>query len=236
MSWRDYWNSDTPIYVNARHKDVHYRRIADDIGRLLAGQNLRLLDYGCGEALSADRLAAQVEHLYLCDGADLVRHRLTDRLRAFANVTVLAPEELDAVADGSIDLIVVNSVVQYVSREDLTDLMAQWRLKLADTGRLVIADVLPHNLSPLTDALALLRFAAGNGFLCAAILGLGKTFFSDYRRVRSALGLTHYDENEMLALLRRSGFSAERLDWNLGHNPARMAFSATPTSHATPAT
>ena len=235
MSWRDYWNSDTPIYVNARHKQVHYRRIADDIERLLMEPSPRVLDYGCGEALAADRVAKRCEHLYLCDGAELVRGRLSDRFGDVANITILAPEDLGAIADGSLDVIVVNSVVQYLNREELTRTLAQWRRKLAPGGRLVVADVIPHKVSPVTDAMALLASAAQNGFLFAAVLGLGKTFFSDYRRVRSALGLAHYDEAEMLTLLRTSGFAAERVGWNFGHNQARMAFSGTPTADAAPA-
>lgn len=236
MSWREYWNSDTPIYVNARHKQVHYQRIAEDIGRLLQGPSPRVLDYGCGEALAADRLAKRCGHLYLCDGADLVRSRLQERLGRFANVTVLAPEELDTVPDRSVDLIVVNSVIQYLSIEELSRSLTQWRGKLAPSGQLVIADVLPRNLNPLTDATALLRFAAANGFLLPALTGLGKTFFSDYRRMRATLGLAHYDEGEMLALLGKHGFSAERMRWNFGHNPARMAFAASPKTDAAPAT
>jgi SAM-dependent methyltransferase len=235
MSWREYWNSDTPIYVNARHRQVHYQRIAEDIGRLLSGQNQRILDFGCGEALAADQLTARCAHLYLCDGADLVRRRLRERLGHLANVTVLAPEELDAVPDRSIDLIVVNSVVQYLNAEDLARSLTQWRSKLASAGRLVIADVLPRQLSPVTDAAALLRFAAAHGFLLPAVIGLGKTFFSDYRRVRATLGLAHYDESEMLALLDKHGFVAQRMGWNFGHNPARMAFSASPKTDAAPA-
>jgi ubiquinone/menaquinone biosynthesis C-methylase UbiE len=230
MGWREYWNSDTPIYVNGRHRQVHYRRIAEDIERLLTGPAPRVLDYGCGEALAADRVARRCGHLTLCDGAELVRRRLGERLGHMANITILAPEELGSIADGSLDLIVVNSVVQYLSREELTGMLALWRRKLSPAGRLVIADVLPHQLNPLTDVTALLRFAAGNGFLLAAMVGLGKTFFSDYRRVRATLGLTHYDEAEMLALLRNSGFTAERMATNFGHNQARMGFSATPAA------
>lgn len=232
MSWRDYWNSDTPIYVNARHKQVHYRRIAEDIGRLLTGSSERVLDYGCGEALAADQVAQHCGHLTLCDGADLVRRRLRERFGSVPNITIVAPEDLNATADGSVDLIVVNSVAQYLTQQELATALALWRRKLATRGRLVIADVLPHNLSPLTDVTALLRFAAANGFLLAATIGLGKTFFSDYRRMRAALGLTHYDEADMLALLSSSGFAAERMAWNFGHNPARMAFSATPAADA----
>ena len=29
--WIAFWNSQNPIYVNARHRDVHYRNVAEDI-------------------------------------------------------------------------------------------------------------------------------------------------------------------------------------------------------------
>lgn len=227
MKWLDFWNSDTPIYVSGRHKVIHYARIADDLLRVLPGRNARVMDYGCGEALSADRVAAQCAHLYLCDGAEFVRSRLHQRFEPLGNVTVLAPEGLDAIPNHSLDVIVANSLLQYLSQTELEWALDAWRRKLAPSGKLILADVIPRNVSALTDAAALLRFAAANGFLLSAILGLGRTFFSDYRRVRAELGLTHYDEAQLLGILRQAGLSGERLPWNFGHNPARMAFSAT---------
>src|SRR5262245_49614495 len=46
--WISLWDSDHPIYVNARHFDVHYRAIAADIIRLLPSREARVLDHGCG--------------------------------------------------------------------------------------------------------------------------------------------------------------------------------------------
>lgn len=229
MKWLDFWNADTPIYVNDRHKAVHYRLIAGDILRLLPGPAARVMDYGCGEALCADQVASRCRHLYLCDGAPFVRDRLRARVSALGNVTVLAPEELETIPAGSLDLIVANSLIQYLSHDELKSALSAWRRLLASGGKLVIADVIPHNVSALTDVAALLRFAGRHGFLLAAASGLARTFFSDYRRVRAELGLTHYDEAELLAILRGAGFSGERLAWNFGHNPARMAFAATPS-------
>ncbi len=226
MSWREFWNADTPIYVNDRHKTVHYQRIADDIVRLAPEPDAHVVDYGCGEALAAGRVAAGCGHLYLCDGAEIVRNRLRQRLATSGNVTILSPEEFDAVPDGSIGLIIVNSVVQYLSKDQLVACLAQWRRKLRSTGRLVIADVIPPGIGQLTDATALLRFAAASGFLIAAFIGLVRTFFSDYRRVRAQLGLAHYSEAEFLQILRDAGFTAQRMSWNFGHNSARMAFEA----------
>jgi SAM-dependent methyltransferase len=226
MTWRDYWNSDSPIYVNERHKTVHYRRIAEDIAAHLEGSGGRVLDYASGEALSADIVARRVAHLYLSDGAEMVRDRLRSRFGGLGNVSVLAPEEMDLIEDGSLDLVVVSSLLQYLTRGDLVGLLGRFQVKLKPGGRLIIADVIPPGVGPLTDALALVRFGLSEGFAGAALAGLVRTAFSDYRKKRQELGLTVYAETELLDLLKGAGFAAERLQPNFGHNPARMAFVA----------
>jgi SAM-dependent methyltransferase len=228
MSWREYWNQDTPIYVNARHKAVHYDLIARQLADALPEGRPAVLDFGCGEALSAGLLADRCSRLFLCDGAELVRTRLVDQFGARGNVTVIAPEQLGEIAPGSLDLIVVNSVLQYLSRADLDSLLVIWRGLLAPDGELLIADVIPPDVGPLTDIAALMKLAASNGFLIASFGGLVRTFFSDYRKTRAALGLAHYSEGDMLEVLSVAGYDARRRESNLGHNQARMAFVAVP--------
>ncbi|NIX76318.1 class I SAM-dependent methyltransferase [Microvirga terricola] len=228
MNWRDYWNQDTPIYAGERHKLLHYRLIANDIIDLIISPETRVLDYGCGEALFADRVAAQCGALYLCDAAPLVRDRLREKFGANGKITVLSPEDLPAVPDGSLDLIVVNSLLQYLSLDELRSVLKLWHAKLKEDGRLIIADVIPPNVSPLVDAQALLSFAWKGGFLKAALAGLVRTALSDYRKIREEIGLSHYSQTDMLDVLRDAGFAAARRERNLGHNQARMTFIARP--------
>lgn len=228
MTWREFWNQDTPIYVNARHKAVHYELIARQLADALPDDQPAVLDFGSGEALSAGIVAERCKVLHLCDGAALVRTRLNQQFGLLGNVVVMAPEQLGEIPAGTLDLIVVNSVLQYLSRADLDGLLATWRGLLKPGGRLLIADVVPPDVGPLTDVVALFRLAAGNGFLIASLGGLVRTFFSDYRKKRSALGLAHYSEEQMLALLSAAGYDARRRTPNLGHNQARMAFVAVP--------
>ncbi len=224
--WISYWDSDHPIYVNARHFDVHYANIADDIVRLLPGKQARVLDYGCGEALHADRIAANCATLYLCEAAPSVREKLKARFGKVANIAVTTPEDVAAMPPESLDLIVANSLLQYLKREELLALLKVWRRLLAPGGALVIADVISPKQSALADAASLLNFARRNRFLTAAFIGLVKTTLSDYRKLRAELGLTTYDEVEMLKLLTEAGYDAARLRPNLGHNQGRMAFRA----------
>ena len=224
--WISYWDSDHPIYVNARHFDVHYANIADDIVRLLPSKQARVLDYGCGEALHAGRIAANCATLYLCEAAPTVREKLKARFGKVANIAVTAPEEVAAMEPESLDLIVANSLIQYLKRPELLALLKVWRRLLSPGGALVVADVISPKQSAVADAISLLNFARKNGFLTAAFIGLVKTTLSDYRKLRAELGLTTYPEDEMLKLLAEAGYDAARLRPNLGHNQGRMAFRA----------
>jgi SAM-dependent methyltransferase len=228
MNWRDFWNQDTPIYANERHKLIHYGRIGGDMISFLPSPDAVVLDHGSGEALAAERVAARCGKLYLLDAAPLVRERLKKRFLNNPRVAVLAPEDLDDLDDGSLDLVVANSLVQYLSLDELRVLLKTWRAKLKAGGRLVLADVIPPDLSPVTDAKALLSFAWSGGFLKAALVSLARTALSDYRKIRDELGLAQFGEVEMLEMLHDEGFSAERHEPNMGHNQARMTFVATP--------
>lgn len=226
--WISFWNSQHSIYVNARHLDLHYRDVADRFLQLNPASNANVLDFGCGEATHANRVAARVGQLWLCEAASRVRDSLRTRFGTLANVKVIGPDELRAIPPGTLNLIVANSVAQYLTREELDALLRTWRQLLAPDGRLILADVVPPGVSPMSDALALLRYATANGFLIAAFAGLVRTVLSPYRRIRASLGITTYTEREITERIEHGGFKVERLPFNFEHQPARISFVATP--------
>jgi SAM-dependent methyltransferase len=226
--WLAFWDKPHSIYVNARHKDVHYRLIAQEIAALLPSRNARVLDYGCGEALHAETVAAACGALILCDGAPSVRAGLKARFAANAKIRVLAPDDVERLPQGALDFIVLHSVAQYLSAEQLRALLATFRRLIAPGGVVLLSDIIAPEFSAAADVAALLRFAAAHGFLLAALGGLVRTLFSDYRRLRARYGLAHYSEADMLQTLSAAGFAAERAAKNIGHNQTRTAFFAQP--------
>ncbi len=226
MSWKDFWDGEHSIYVNARHRMLHDRGVARDIAELVPSSDAVVLDYACGEATAADVVARRCARLILSDAAPTVRAKLETRYRGTKGIEILDPDAVKALPEGSLDLIVVNSLLQYLSRAELDALLAALRPLLKPDGRLVIGDVIPRGRSPLADAVSLLRFGREGGFLIAAGLGLAKTFFSDYRKLRAELGLSFHDAHEMLAILDHAGFEARRRPVNIGHNQGRMTFEA----------
>ncbi len=225
-SWLRFWDRPHRIYVNDRHLRVHYARIADDILSILPDrEGLCVLDFGCGEALDASRVAARVGRLYLYDGAPSVRGRLTQRFGHAPKITVLDQGGPDALADNSLDVIVAFSVLQYIDRAELPGVLAGWRSKLAVGGLVILADVIPHDARLVDDIGSLLSTARAHGFLLAALGGLVTTLFSDYRRLRRRVGLATYDEPEIVALLREAGLAVIPQARNLGFNPARRTYA-----------
>jgi SAM-dependent methyltransferase len=222
MSWRDFWNGEHAIYVSPRHKALHYRQIATDLIGHIPAPDAVVLDHGCGEALDAGRVAGHCGKLYLCEAAPSVRDKLRAMLGGKTNVAVVSPEEVEALPDETLDLVVANSLIQYLSRDELVALLATWRGKLKPGGKLVVADIIPPDVSPLTDASQLLAFAWRGGFLTAALAGLVRTAFSDYRKLRAQYGLSTYRIDEITGLIAAAGFENVTAAKNFGHNPHRL--------------
>jgi SAM-dependent methyltransferase len=226
--WPSFWDTPHFIYVNARHKDVHYRLIAAQVAALVPSATARVLDYGAGEALHADQITAAAGEVLLCDAAPGVRAGLKTRFAANAKIKVVAPEEVELLGAQSLDLVILHSVVQYLKPTQADALFALFRRLIKQDGLLVVGDVIPPDSAAATDALALLRYAAANGFLIAAVSGLVRTVFSDYRRLRGELGIARYSEAEMMQKLAAAGFAAQCDPTVIGHDRNRLAFVARP--------
>jgi ubiquinone/menaquinone biosynthesis C-methylase UbiE len=226
--WIDYYDSTHTIYASKLHRDLHFQLIARDIIGYIGSPNAVVLDYACGEALSAAEVAEACGQLYLAEPAPGVRGRLIARFAPNTKIRVRSLEDLPKMAEQSIDLVIMNSVTQYMTPDELESALATIRRLLRSPGQLIVGDVLRPEVGMLRDVIALLRFGARHGFLRDAVIGLISTALSDYRQLRSRLGLQRYSEAEMIARLTRNGFSAARAPVNIGYNPWRMTFVARP--------
>jgi SAM-dependent methyltransferase len=232
--WLAFWDSSHSIYVNARHKDAYYRLIAPQIAALVPSPVARVLDYGSGQALHADVVAAAAGELLLCEAASRVRAGVAARFAGITKIRAIAPEEVERLPEHSLDLIVLHSVAQYLNPEEIGTLFALFHRLVKPGGVLVVSDVIPPNVAASTDVVELFRFAAANGFLIAAMAGLVRNLLSNYRRLRTRYGLTRYGEAAIMERLVTAGFTARRMSKNIGHHHARMAFIARPVISISP--
>ena len=226
--WIDYYNSTHTIYVSKLHRDVHFDEIARDIVGYIASPDAVVLDYACGEALSAAKVADACGKLILAEPAPGVRGRLIARFAPIPKIKVRSLDDLQAHAERqSVDLVVMNSVAQYMTPAELdaragADPPAAEPLRQTGARRHPAAGC---RHGPRRDRAA----AAGrdsHGFLQDALWGLARTALSDYRQ------LAHQDRAAALQRSRdarqahRRRLPAGPRRRNIGHNPWRMTFVA----------
>ena len=224
--WIDYYDSTHTIYASKLHRDLHFQLIAKDIIGYIASPEAVVLDYACGEALSATKVAEAGGQLILAEPAPGGRGRLIARFAPDTRIRVRSLDDLRKMAEKSVDLAVMNSVAQYMTSAELDTAFAVVKRLLKPGGRLVVGDILRPEIGVARDVTALLRFAGKHGFLKDAMIGLVSTALSDYRHLRTRIGLQRYGEAEMIAKLAAAGFTASRAPFNIGHNPWRMTFVA----------
>jgi ubiquinone/menaquinone biosynthesis C-methylase UbiE len=224
--WIDYYDSTHTIYASKLHRDLHFQLIAKDIIGYITSKDAVVLDYACGEAVSAAQVAEACGKLLLAEPAPGVRGRLIARFAPNTKIRVRSLDDLRHMPARSVDLAVMNSVAQYMTADELDAAFAVIKRLLKPGGRLVLGDILRPEVGMARDVIALLRFAVSHGFVVDALFGLARTALSDYRQLRSRVGLQRYSEVDIIAKLAAAGFSASRALVNIGHNPWRMTFVA----------
>src|ERR1700758_5278036 len=117
--WIDYYDSTHTIYASKLHRDLHFQLIARDIIGYIGSPDAIVLDYACGEALSAARVADACSMLYLAEPAPGVRGRLIARFAPNTKIRVRSLDDLRKMEEKSVDLAVMNSVAQYMNSAEL---------------------------------------------------------------------------------------------------------------------
>src|ERR1700724_2415985 len=117
--WIDYYDSTHTIYASKLHRDLHFQLIARDIIGYVASPDAVVLDYACGEALSAARVAEACGKLILAEPAPGVRDRLIARFAPNTKIRVRSLDDIRKMEEKSVDLVVMNSVAQYMTPDEL---------------------------------------------------------------------------------------------------------------------
>src|SRR5262249_59220467 len=105
--------------------------------------------------------------LILCEAAPRVRATLAARFAGHAKISVCSPDEVAASPAGSLDVVVLHSVAQYLTPQELDALLALFRRLIGENGIVLLGDVIPPPVSPWAAAGGLIRVCAAHGFLAA---------------------------------------------------------------------
>src|SRR3979411_1294127 len=133
--WIDYYDSTHTIYASRLHRELQFEVIARDIIGYISSPDAVVLDYACGEALSAAKVADACGKLYLAEPAPGVRGRLIARFAPNTKIRVRSLDDLRNMDEKSVDLAVMNSVAQYMTADELDTAFAVIRRLLKPGGR-----------------------------------------------------------------------------------------------------
>ncbi len=222
--WEAYWEELTDRQWLFREQAAEYVRNLAATGLLHGGACV--LDFGCGFGYVAQGLAPLVGQLYLWDASWNMRTRAATRLADQPQVRFLDFSTAQNPDTPLFDLILVNSVVQYMSPELFSNWLTRWGGLLKPSGRLIISDLIPPQHRSLREILDLLRFSARRGFLFKAIWqALGE--IRQYGRMRQSNPLTRIGIEELIERGAQAGLKVSFLPRNLTHFPCRITAAYT---------
>jgi amino acid adenylation domain-containing protein/non-ribosomal peptide synthase protein (TIGR01720 family) len=121
--------------------------VEETVARIRAMQPRSVLEIGCGTGLLLTRLAPECERYIGADFSDVVvaqlqRHCASREELRHVELRQSAADDLSFVEDGSVDLVVLNSVVQYFPSGDyLLDVLAEAARVTRRGGKIFVGDV-----------------------------------------------------------------------------------------------
>jgi trans-aconitate methyltransferase len=221
-TWVTYWD-ELP------EGQLLFRPEADEYVRnLLAAFALtprtRLLDFGCGYGFVTEALAPRVAECLIWDAApSMCRHTLA----RLAHHTTIRWIDLNDHQPEGLDLILVNSVLQYMTPDELSGWLGRWRSMLAATGQIVLSDLLPPGHGFVKDLFSLLRFSVRRGYLFRAIRNVLATR-KRYQQAEHARPLYHPAREELTRMAQSARLQTRFLERNLTHFRGRVTAVLTP--------
>ncbi|HYM30182.1 MAG TPA: methyltransferase domain-containing protein [Candidatus Cybelea sp.] len=226
-TWFNFWSRPARIHVGDRHLHARYRvTIEEFLAAVPEPKGKRVLDYGCGEALAAPRLAGAGMDVLLYDRSPYLHQRVSARYARSPGIKVIDDDALSELPDGSVDFMLVCSVIQYLDRAELGALVRLAKRVLKSGGVLALADIIPNDLDTLSDTIDFLRYSVRYRFFFSALRTLFDMAATNYRSHLRENDLARYDMKALAELLREHGFRTSVASRNIGISRARKTILA----------
>jgi SAM-dependent methyltransferase len=223
-------------FENLRHDSALYRvqsvlYVESLTAAVEVHRGQRVLDFGCGFGFVAALLAPRVGEIWLWDSSPGMRSVAERTTAAFPNVRfcdLSAARSIDQQPQiGSMHLILVNSVTQYMTPAEVWQWLVRWRELLAPGGKLVLSDLIPPQHSGLVDIADLLWLGARHGSpLKATNEALGGLV--NYWRTRRAVPLNRIGQEDLSQRASEAGLDMIALPRNLTHFSKRWTAVLSP--------
>jgi SAM-dependent methyltransferase len=214
-AWLQYWDTLTPRSRLFEAQAAEY--VENLIGLDLLHPAMNILDFGCGFGYVTSMIADHVRLAYAWDRSRNMRDETMRRTSHQPNVRIVGgPGRLALDECNSVDVILVNSVVQYMEWPELLFWMGAWKNILAPGGAILVSDVIPLDYNSVGDVFDVINLSRRRGFLFEALRSGAKDFAS-YLVRRQAKSLTRMDNHDLRIAALSCGLDTVPLRSNLTH-------------------
>jgi ubiquinone/menaquinone biosynthesis C-methylase UbiE len=216
QSWDNYWNS------NNINRDIMQVWAAYFVGLYeksfgFDGTEV-ILDFGAGYGNVSFFIRNKANRLYLYDKSVHMQDVLRANFQNSKNIQVVASV---GEIEEKLDVIIINSVIQYMSTEELKQSLLELQRLCKPETRIVISDVIPRNYSKVTDFLVQIKLSLKfNFFRRLVVYAISNSVFSPQLSLSSNY-LTKYDEQELIDLLEEHNFLAKKMESNFTFSKKR---------------
>lgn len=222
VGWGGYWDSldgAQPVFA---------AEAADTVNRLLTGglvsEGTRFLDMGCGFGHVDAGLAQHVQSVAIWDPSPGM---LAAAVRTNSDRHQVSPVDPMAAEGHAFDVVLVHSVVQYLTFPELARNLDRWSRLLSPNGCILLSDLLAPGMSGTVELLQFLIFALRRRILLAA-LSAARQEWDRYSKWREQSPLLTLSERRVADLAAAQGFSAVRLESKLGYRRQRFSMRLVP--------
>lgn len=220
-SWRSYWEEPCLHRLERIHRAQSLYYAERLVSLVPIDPKTVALDFGCGFGFVSDALADKVEKMFLWDASNSMRNQARRFLAHRQNVQVIDSLRAMAFPVEPFDLIIANSVIQYMTVEEFSEWLRQWGKLLAPSGRVVLSDLIPTAPpSVFREIYEAMAFSAKRG-LFASTMAVQLRHIGQYWNRGSLGALLRMGEDTLRQLAHPAGFSVEMLGANLTHLSGR---------------
>ena len=226
--WDQHWNSTKINYdifnVGAEYfiecYEKHFGFSESDI----------ILDFGAGKGDIAPLLKDKVHKIYLFDKSEISTDNLKNRFSNFENIYIL--NDLTEIKE-SVSVIIINSVIQYMSKNEVEKMLADLKKISGSNTKLIISDALPMGYTKLNDALHMLKISLKNGFFLKFAINMVTSIINSPKLSLKTSSLQIYDKDEIRQILLNHGYNSVIMEKNFAYSANRYTIYCTPSSRST---
>lgn len=224
--WITYFDRLKESSLHRAQSALYVRSLIAEVG---VNRNQRVLDFGSGFGSVVALLAPLVAEVGWWDPSPNMRAATGRTTSDIDNVRLYdlsaPPPEPQGRSDRNevaFDLILVNSVAQYMTPAELWAWVGGWGRLLAPDGQIVLSDLISPDHGPFSDVVDLFLFGVHHGSpFRAAKQALGDV--GEYRRTSRAVPLVRVAAQDLIRHASNAGLETLVLPRNLTHFTKRWS-------------